>query len=180
MITTVDGLLFLSFKRQEVAMLYDIFVEHIRENVLREKERAERENIESILVELPDNFLLTSAFACIFDDLKLTGGYTSFASSDIQIGTDTKKKTGVFSFPIHYWLTFVDENHIIDVLPYDGFFGVSTPQAIIQSGNKKRFFAKKDLYPSDWGIKEKTIFEDKLRDVVNILEYIKSKVDGGL
>lgn len=146
-------------KRQDVALLYDLYFDYVSSQM----------RIGSYII--PDRFVLVAAFACMFYDLKLVSGYSGFASSVNQV-----RRVANFSLPPHHWLTWGDENHIIDLLPVDGMFGVSTPQAVFQKDNRCRFFASKTIFPIDWDNKKKMDFHKKVNEVSSVLESLIEKV----
>lgn len=152
-------LLVFSQKRLEVSMLYDLYCKYIRYKIAIEETYA-----------IPDSFLLTTAFSLVFPELKLSSGYVSFI---VDINFENKM-IALKRLP-HHWLTWEDENHIIDVLPVDGMFGVSVPQAVLQNYGNKRFFLTKNLFPKEWSAKQKVDFENKAEELSVILQGIMSK-----
>jgi len=156
---TTEMLLFRQ-KRQDVGLLYDLFFEYVSVEVGKGKP------------SIPDRFTLTAAFACVFDhDLKLVSGLCSFTPA-VHILSGRI----ILRFLPHHWLSWHDENHIIDVLPLDGMYGVSVPQAIVQRREMMRYFPSKGIFPTDWDDTKKASFDNSVSDVVAILEELMEKV----
>ena len=146
-------------KRQEVALLYDLYVAHVS----NERDKGS--------CRIPDSFVITASFAKLFTDLKLVAGYMSFVSD-----LNRSQRRVSFVFPSHQWLTFRNKNQIIDVIPIDGEFGLSVPQAVIQRSGAIRFFQTKNIFPSSWDSKKMQEFEKGVEEVSLILKELMQKV----
>lgn len=120
--------------------------------------------------KIPESFLLTAAFSLVFPELKLSSGYMSFINN-----IDFPEKRINLKFPRHHWLIWENENYIIDVLPLDGIFGVSVPQAVVQNSYVKRYFPAASLFPKGWSAKQKVEFEDKVDTLAEILHGLMEK-----
>lgn len=154
------SLLMFRQKRQDVALLYDIYFDYVSTEISKGK------------YTIPDRFALTAAFGCIFaHDLKLVSGLCGFTPK-----VHTSSGIIIFRFLHHHWLSWQDENHIIDLVPLDGMFGVSVPQAIVQRGGMKRYFPSSGLFPSEWDNEKKAEFDNTVSDIVSILEELMKKI----
>lgn len=148
-------------KRDEIALLYDLYFDYFSSCV----------NMGGC--KTPDKSTLVAAFASIFySDVKLVYGHCGFAShpeiSNMKI---------VYKLEPHYWLSFGnEENYIIDVLPVDGMFGISVPQAVIQDRCFKRFFPLDYLPATNWEVNQNTDFNTDIEDIISTLEILLKKV----
>ena len=147
-------------KRQDVTLLYDLFFDYVSRNSMTENP-----------YKVPESFLLVSAFASVFADLEVVTGCTGFVA---ELNDAERKAT--YEFVSHCWLVWQNENFIIDLVPIDGEFGLSVPNAVIQNPKRQRFFPKKKLYPNHWDIKKKSEFDHQVSDLVEILEMLMKKV----
>lgn len=157
-IVKLTELLLFKQKRQDVALLYDLYFDYVSSRMSDESKYS-----------IPSTFTLVSAFACVFyPELKLESGYTVCAASG-----ESHSQGVNYRHYAHHWLIWNNENYIIDIVPIDGIFGVSTPQAVIQKLYKKRFFPTKNIYPSDWDESVKFAFNKGVEDIVRVLEELK-------
>lgn len=156
---TIDMVLFRQ-KRQEVALLYDLYFDYYSNEVFKGNSC------------ISDSFIVTAAFSCVFScDLKLVAGLCSFtASINNPLGRI------IVRLSPHHWLSWRDENHIIDIIPLDGVFGISVPQAIFQRRDMMRYFPLLGIFPKDWNNNERTSFDNKVSEVVAILEDLMQKI----
>lgn len=155
---TTDMVLFRQ-KRQEIALVYDLYFDYISQEISKGNHY------------IPDRFTLTTAFSVVFYDTQVVSGLCGF--------TPTVNSTSgriVLRFLPHHWLSWRDENNIIDVIPLDGVFGVSVPQAILQQRNRARFFPAMSVYPRSWDSKKKVDFDNKVNEVVAVLEELMKKI----
>jgi hypothetical protein len=150
---------FFAHKQQDVELLYRMYVDCVRVQKTKGNHK------------IPDTFVLVSAFASVHSELEVAFGYVGFVS---DINHVTRKVQ--YEMPEHYWLTWRDPDYIIDLLPLDGEFGISIPQAVIQKKKLKRFFPSKNLYPKNWGVKERVTFDSDVSDLVVVLEGLQKMV----
>lgn len=166
MITTIliaraVDLLFLKHKRDEIALLMDLFFDYVSH-----QEKSERLNL------LPDTFTLVTAVATVCGDMRVVSGSVRFIPD-----VNHAKKTVTWSFKRHHWLIWKDDSYIIDVLPTDGEFGVSVPQAILaKSSEEKRFFRDLEVYIPDLSQEEKVTHDKRFSDLVSLFETLLKKV----
>lgn len=147
-------------KLQEVALLYYLVCEHF---LLQGAPKGQ--------LVVPSTFVLVSAFGDFFSDLQVVSGRCAF----IVAINETERKVGL-NFIEHHWFQWRDESHIIDLVPIDGEFGVSVPQAVLQPEGRKRFFKSKTLHPEDWGNKQKIRFDSEVSALVELLQKLNKKV----
>ena len=159
-ILDIAGKLFLfKQKRQDVSFLYELYFEHVSIEMSNEPSFTR------------DRFTLAAAFACVFDELQLVSGFSGFASN-----IDHVAKKVQYTLPIHHWLIWQDYTYVIDILPVDGVFGVSVPQAVVQKDGLYRFFPATTLYPVSWSKAKISEFDKDVSVVVSILEELKEKI----
>jgi hypothetical protein len=153
--------LLLKQKRDEIALLYDLYFDYFSSQIHKGSYKT------------PDRFTLIAAFASVFyGEVKLAYGYCGFATYP-----DPVTMKVVYKLKPHHWLIFSDnEDCIIDVIPIDGIFGVSVPQAVIQNKYFKRFFSLDSLPASDWGASKKPEFNTDLEEIVSVLEKLLKKI----
>lgn len=145
--------------RKDVAMLYDAYVYHFGMN--------------RDVLEIPTTTKLVTAFSCIFYlELKLVYGTTLFVAEKDKKG----KVLRTSSRRPHYWLSWKDEDHVIDVLPADGKFGVSVPQAVLQTKSKRRFFPEKVIFQPEWDRDLREGFSRDVDDIAATLDSIMRKI----
>jgi len=149
----------LSQKLQDITVTYHVYHEYLV------KKRATDEQY-----QVPDIFVLTSAFAEVFPDLQVVLGGCGFVHR-----SDTLTTTKRFVLCDHVWLVY-DESYIIDLVPYDGVFGVSVPQIIIPDPQCQRFFPNNRTFPESWGKQQKIDFEKCLFYHVEILQDVMTGI----
>ncbi len=140
--------------RQDIHLVYALYFDYLVRNKC----------------EVPSNLEIIAAFGCLFfcKDIKLVSGYT-YLAREITL------KSGeivVLSKARHTWLSWLDENYIIDLVPLDGMFGISVPQAIIQTEKKKRFFSDTDDFHTNMSDSERVKFGCRVEEITNDLEEI--------
>lgn len=157
-LSTFD-ILFFRQKRQDIALLYDLYFDYVSSRISSEK------------YIIPDSFTIIAAFSCVFDsDFRLVSGLCGFVPAYTQTG-----KVILRFFP-HHWLAWKDDDHIIDVIPLDGMFGVSVPQAIIQKRQMRRYFPSVGIFPYNWAKQKKVEFDGQVNNLVTVLEELMQKV----
>jgi hypothetical protein len=153
-------------KRQEVHTLCDaLFGEHV-------KATSAGKYFPTV-----DRFCLVMALGDLFHPyLTMVSGYCVFMY--VQEGSYIKEKKTVSQLLMpHHWLRMHDnENHIIDVLPYDGIFGVSVPQAVLQKKNLPRFVPSGEIYPTCWNMAERESSRKRTEELIAILDIYAQKI----
>lgn len=156
---TMQKLLFQQ-KRDEVILLYQLFSWYVSKHALDKNP-----------YNVPETFVLVAAFASVFHDLTVSAGSLGFV-----VEMNESKRTGKYEFVPHHWLVWQNEDYILDLVPIDGGFATSLPNAVIQNDKRRRFFPKTKVYPNDWGVQKKADFDSKVSDLVEILEILMKKV----
>lgn len=145
---------------QDVSLLLSLFFEYVESH-------ASKENP----YKVPETFVIVTAFAFVFRNVTVTAGSLGFV-----VEMDESKRMGRYEFISHYWLTWQSEHYIIDLVPIDGIFGITFPNAVIQNKKRRRFFPRGKVYPDDWGTQEKAFFDHEVSCLVEILETLMKKV----
>lgn len=149
--------------RDRVESVYKLY----REHVVRE---AFDDGVQQFSkIKIPETFKFVTALSHFFyPELKVVAGHVGFASRSAQ-----QKETYTNSLYMHYWLIWRGNgDHIIDVVPSDGFFVISTPQIVVQYGAKRRFIPFDTLYPKNWKQKEIQAFNKDVSSIIDTLEML--------
>lgn len=154
-------------RADDVRLIYGLYCDYVFGRIM-----------ETPPYKIPDTFTLVCAFASVFDGLKPVSGYTGFITA-----IDREANEMEYKEQIHHWLVFRDfplenKTYLIDVIPADGKFSVSVPQAVIQDNTKKRFFPLKSLYPKSfgWSNQEVVAFSSRVDSLVETLKMLMQKV----
>ena len=145
--------------RQEVHILYDVFFERMTRAL------ADKQPFPEVT-----RFILVRAFEEVFfPRLKMVSGYCAFIAE--------RNGVAVIELAPHHWLTMEGTpSHIIDVLPVDGTFGVSCPQAVVHNESSVRFFEAKGIYSVDLSQEDIATVNGKIIKVVELLTSCMEKI----
>ncbi len=159
-------LLYLKQKRDEVALLMDLLFEYV-------SQQKDPSVLHSFMVNgLIDRFTLVSAVEMVCGEFVAVSGHMRFL-----LEINHKKKTVVWSYKRHHWLMWKDDRYIIDVLPYDGEFGVSVPQAVTpRSVFEKRFYRDGGEFAREMNSEEKIASDGRFSILINLLETLQQRV----
>ena len=122
------------------------------------------------LTKIPLTYTVVRAIESSFFEnhkLKAVRGYCSFCIFD---GKNLKVRTHP-----HQWLLWRDK-YIIDVVPLDGMFGLSVPQAVFPKDEHKRFSALPDIYPKNCNIKLRKEIDADVESLSQVFDELLKKV----
>ncbi|MFA6608930.1 MAG: hypothetical protein WCT07_03410 [Candidatus Paceibacterota bacterium] len=143
----------------DVRLLMDLYYDYFMKELSSDKSS-----------KVPLKYTLVRAAELSFfgtHDLKAVTGYCSFC---IFNGKNLKVRSHS-----HQWLLWRDK-YIIDVVPLDGMFGVSVPQAVFPKDNYKRFSALPGLYPKNCSAELKKKLDADVENLSQIFDELFQKV----
>lgn len=165
-IKRATDLIFLKYKRDEIALLMDLLFDHV-------SKQKDFSVLHSFMVNgVIDRLTLVSAIQMVCGEFVVASGHMRFLPE-----INFEEKTVVWSFRRHHWLMWQEDGYIIDVLPSDGEFGVSVPQAVITTSvSEKRFFRDVGISVPNISLEEKIAFDKQFSALVSLLEMLQQKI----